>query len=202
MTQGIDIKFDDFPPKSTNNRQRLFSTEENQAVDDEIQNLLRKQVVKKSEPEEGQYVSPIFVVEKKDGSHRMILNLKCLNVNVEYQKFKMESILTALSLVTPNCFFASIDLRDAYYSVPVDQHYQKYLKFTWRGQLYCFLAAPMGLGPVPRIFTKLTKPVLADLHDKGHMITSFIDDSMLVGRTEEETVSCVVDTVHLFDSLG
>ena len=60
----------------------------------------------------------------------------------------------------------------------------------------------MGLAPVPRKFTKLTKPILAHLHDLGHVITSFIDDSLLVGQTEEDIVHSVTDTIKVFDSLG
>lgn len=60
----------------------------------------------------------------------------------------------------------------------------------------------MGLAPVPRKFTKLTKPILAHLHDLGHVITSFIDDSLLVGHTKADIVHSVTDTIKIFDSLG
>ena len=38
---------------------------------------------------------------------------------------------------------ASVDLKDAYYSVPMSIHAQKYLKFTWQGNLYQLMAYPM-----------------------------------------------------------
>jgi hypothetical protein len=54
----------------------------------------------------------------------------------------------------PRCFMASVDLKDAYYSVPASASDQKYLKFT------CF---PNGLACCPRLYTKLLKPVYASL---------------------------------------
>jgi hypothetical protein len=54
----------------------------------------------------------------------------------------------------------SIDLKDAYYSIPVAAEDQKYLKFIWREKLYVFTSLPMGLTSSPRIFTKVLKPVL------------------------------------------
>ena len=61
----------------------------------------------------------------------------------------------------------------------------------------------MGLAPVPRKFTKLTKPILAHLHDLGHVITSFKDNSFLVGQTEEDIVHNVTDTsIKVFDPLS
>ena len=41
----------------------------------------------------------------------------------------MDSITTALLLMTKECWMASQDLKDAYYSVSIGQGYQKYPKF-------------------------------------------------------------------------
>ena len=85
--KGLKIKFDGNPMMCSQKEQRYFSENENHAVDEETEKLLKKKVIQKSCQETGQVVSPIFVREKKDGSHRMILNLKDLNQQVEYQKF-------------------------------------------------------------------------------------------------------------------
>jgi ribosomal protein S7 len=69
---------------------------------------------------EGEFISTIFIRAKKDGSHRLILNLKYLNTNVEYHNFKIKTLQSAVALMRPGCHMASIDLRDAYYSVPID----------------------------------------------------------------------------------
>lgn len=44
--------------------------------------------------------------------------------------------------------------------------------------------------------------MLTYLNDLGHVITSFIDDSLLVGQMVEEVWENVKDTVKIFDSLG
>ena len=66
---------------------------------------------------------------KKDGSKWMILNLKRLNKFVEYKHFKMESLQNVLELIRPGFYMASIDLKDAFYSVPVYKNHQTYLTF-------------------------------------------------------------------------
>ena len=110
----------------------------------------------------------------------MILNLKYLNESIQYHHFKMEMLDSATRLMSRDCFMASIDFKDAYYSVPIHLSFQKYLKFMFRDQLYCVTAFANGLAPCPRLFTKLMKPVLAELRKNGIMITGFIDDSLLV----------------------
>ena len=72
---------------------------------------------------------------KKDGKYRMILNLKRVNSHVIYHYFKMDTLLSAMAMMRPNCFIVSVDLKDAYYSVPVYPEDYKYLKFQ---QIHCF----------------------------------------------------------------
>ena len=96
-------------------------------------------------------ISPIFITPKKDGSSRVIFNLKGLNEFVCYNHFKMDNLETGIKLLRPGCFMTPIDLKDAYYSIPVAPECQKYLKFTWKGTLYCFTCLRMSLTSSPSL---------------------------------------------------
>jgi len=146
--------------------------------------------------------SPIFVANKKDGSYRMVLNLKSFNQHIEYQHFKMDSLWTAIRLMTPSCYMASVDLKDACYSVPIAESHQKYLKFEWKNMLYQFTCFLNGLAFCPRKFTKPMKPVFATLRQLGHLSSGYIDDSWLMGSVWNDCAKNVVDTVKLLHSLG
>lgn len=102
----------------------------------------------------------------------------------------------------PNFYLASVDLKDAYYSVPFAYCDQKYLKFEWMGQLDEFTYFPNGLTFCPRKFTKLLKPVYATLRQSGHLSSSYVDDSYLQGDDLKDYVTSVIATIELFDSLG
>ena len=67
----------------------------------------------------------------------------------------------------PNRWMAVLDLKDAYYSVPIRTEDRKYLRFEYEGQLYEFVFLPDGPSSAPRIFTKLLKPALARLREDG-----------------------------------
>ena len=105
-------------------------------VNYEIAKLASYKVIRKTTPERGEFVSGFFAREKKDGSLRVILNLKSLNNYVPYKKFRMETFNKALTLITPNCYMASIDIYHAYFSVPIASQDQKFLKFKWVDDLY------------------------------------------------------------------
>ena len=44
----------------------------------------------------------------------------------------MHGLKEILKMVEKNCFMAFLDIKDAYYSIPVAESSQKYLKFIWK----------------------------------------------------------------------
>ena len=88
--------------------------------------MLHKRIIRETTHESTEFVSPIFIVKKPDGGTRLILNLKELNEFIRYEHFKMDGINTIINMVTRNCFMATIDLKDAYYSVGISRLFQKF----------------------------------------------------------------------------
>jgi len=200
---GYKIEWINEPPYQTvAPYQNLMSLNEQQAIDDEIVRLLGKKVLVESKHEEGEFISTIFTRPKRTGGFRMILNLSKLNDYVEYHHFKMDTLESVMKLVDPDCYMASIDLKDAYYSVPIHRDDQKYLKFKWKGVLYQFTALPNGLSSGPRIFTKLLKVPFSHLRKQGHIVTGYIDDTLIIGQSTDQTVAAVNETVRILSDLG
>lgn len=181
--------------------QRFNSIEEN-IIAAEILRLCEKGVLEETTHCKGEFIPPIFTRHKKDGTYRLILNLKEFNENVEYHHFKMESIQSVINMVTPNCFMASIDIKDAYSSVPIAPEHPKYLRFQWKGKLLQYTCFPNGLACCPRLFTKLLKPAYASLRQTGDEIVPFIDDSCLQSGKEQECWQSVKKTALLLQDLG
>ena len=78
--QNFEIEFNDgINPISCRHFSDHFSPHESQVIDNEIQKLLNIGVIKEVEHHPEEFISPIFVIPKKDGEYRMILNLKELN---------------------------------------------------------------------------------------------------------------------------
>ena len=180
-----------------------FNDTESAIIDSEIVKLLNKGVIVEAPHSQGEFVSSIFLRLKKNGvDYRMILNLKELNKSIVYRHFKMDSLKTATDLMTQGCFMASVDIKDAYYTVPIATEHQKYLKFMWRIKLYQYTCQPTGLASAPRIFTKLLKPVFNVLRQEGYLSSSYIDDCYLQGASYGECYDNVQETVMLLRELG
>jgi hypothetical protein len=197
--RGADIELASFPWQNVKPKQIEFTAAEAAFVENELAKLLAKQIVVECSRSPGDFISNIFLRPKKDGSHRVILNLKRLNEELYYHHFKMESLNSALNLLRLGCFMCSIDLKDAYYTVPIDQKYVKYLKFEYGGKIYKFTCMPNGLSSAPRIFTMLSKPVFSYLRKQGFHNTVYIDDSLLIGYSLSDcqrNVKATVDAVR------
>ena len=77
-----------------------------------------------------------------------------------YWHFKIDNLSTVLNMVSQDCYMTSIDLADAYYTVPVLCMDQKYLLFQFEGNLCkytCFQMASHQLQEyLPKYLGRLT----------------------------------------------
>ena len=96
---------------------------------------------------------------------------------------------------------ASIDLKDAFYSVPVHKNHQAYLTFFVEEYLK-FVCMPNGYGTAMRIFTKISKILFSILREKGFLSVVYAGDSYLQGDDYEGCYSNVLNPIEILRSLG
>ena len=198
---GLKLEFSDEKPIKHSIHTSKFNKIEEAAIEAEIDKLLHKKVIVPTDPYGG-FTSGVFTRPKKDGSLRFILNLKNLNKFVGYKHFKMESIYNVFDLITPGAYMASVDLKDAFFSIPIFNNHQQYLKFCFNNITYKFTCMPNGYGPAMRVFTKVLKAPFAYLREKNHVSVVYVDDTWLLGSTYEECLDNVMDTIDLLRALG
>ena len=211
FVRGVSVTFESgFPPESIITPEIKFSDEEKVAIHRELTQFLKKGIVKVapvdlSRPDfssEKLFITNVFLRSKPDGSARTILNLKKLNMHVKKIHFKMETLKSTLKLVRRNCVFAKVDLKDAYYSVPINERHKQYFRFRFEGQIFEYQCLPQGYTDAPRVFTKLTKPLMSILRNQGYVNSIYIDDILLTGSSSDELHENIERTIRLFDSAG
>ena len=95
-----------------------------------------------------------------------------------------------------------IDLKDAYLTVPIWKNHQKYLRFLWKGSMLEFGCLPFGLGTAPRVFTKLMKPVVGALRQRGIRLIIYLDDLLIMTESHDQALHHAASTLNLLEGLG
>ena len=114
----------------------------------------------------------------------------------------METISTILCLIRPNCFMAKVDIKDAYYSIPILEEHQKLLKFLHKNVLYKFMALRNGYTEGPRKFTKALKPPLSNIRKQGVIVAGYFDDLITLTITNGVCIQNILKIISSLDSLG
>ncbi|KAJ8909370.1 hypothetical protein NQ315_008936 [Exocentrus adspersus] len=179
-----------------------FTEAEIEHLMESINKLLNDGAIVRCAPAPDQFLSRFFLADKANGGKRFILNLKGLNKFIEAPHFKMEDFRTALRLVARDAHMATIDLKDAYFLLPVDEHSRKYLRFEFRSVLYEFTCLPFGLAIAPYVFTKLLKPVLAKIRSLGITCINYLDDFFIIEESFDVCLNNVKTVVGILESLG
>ena len=148
------------------------------------------------------FLSQLFMVPKKDGGQRPIINLKKLNSFVQTEHFKMEGIHMLKDLLKPGDWMTKVDLKDAYFMIPVTTDHRKLLQFKWLGETYQFNCLPFGLSSAPWVFTKTTKPIVAILRTMGLRMIMYIDDILILSETESLSREQTAGLIFLLENLG
>ena len=150
-----------------------WSAQERVKIGGLINLLLGKGAIEKCDPHPQQFLSRIFVIPKSDGSDRLILNLRELNSSIQTEHFKLEDGKTVRQLLNRGSFYPSIDLKDAYHLIPVSY-----------------------------VFTKLMKPVMTSLRERGYVSVIYLDDILLFGNSVHKCQINIQVTCQLLESLG
>lgn len=179
-----------------------WSLKEQNLISNSIENMLKSGALSKVQASKSQFLSKYFLIPKKDGTFRFILNLKNLNQYIKTSHFKLEDHRVVARLLDRNYFMAKIDLREAYFLVPVHESYKKYLRFSFNGNLYEYNCLCFGINCAPMIFTKLLKPVMYYLRKKGFLSVLYLDDFLLLSDSYRKCKLNVSQTISVLERLG
>jgi hypothetical protein len=170
--------------------------------DKEVEDLIRKRAITEVVDGSEGFVCSLFVIPKKSGGFRPIINLKPLNRFIRYEHFKMENLESARFLLRKGDWMAKLDLKDAYLTVPVHPSHQKFLRFQWKGRIFQFSCLAFGLAPAPRIFTKILKVVMGFLRKKGLRLIIYLDDILILNTSRERVIADLEVVIELLQRLG
>ncbi len=124
---GYTIQFARRPPKFSGILETAVAVRDATVLRDEIAVLLAKDAIEPVPPAEMRqgFYSPYFIVPKKGGGRRPILDLRVLNWALHELPFKMLMQKRIVKCIQPWDWFAAIDLKDAYFHVSIRPRHRR-----------------------------------------------------------------------------
>ena len=203
IVKGYKIPFVQRPTQTYHPQTQPTDPIDDLLISTEISHFpLEKGAIEEVDMSQLHYSNSLFLVAKRSGGKRPVINLPPLNRIVPNQNFRMESILLLKDILKPNSFLTKIDLKDAFYSIPIAKMSRKYLQFIYHNKLYQFCILPFGISTAPRVFSKILKPVIALLRTRGISLIIYLDDLLIATGTYIDCLNHMKQVISLLESLG
>ena len=173
-----------------------------QALRQEVEAMLAKGALEIARDPGPGFYSRLFLVEKATGGWRPVIDLSHLNDFVQLTPFKMETVASVLLSVIEGDFLASLDLKDAYFQIPIHGSSRKLLRFMSEGRVYQFKALCFGLSTAPQVFTRVFAAVSAWAHARGIRLLRYLDDWLVLSSSEKKAKESIRELLSLCRTLG
>ncbi|GFW30396.1 retrovirus-related Pol polyprotein from transposon 17.6 [Trichonephila clavipes] len=123
--------------------------------------------------------------QEKDGSSRMCIDYRKLNQKLVKDKFPLPIIENVLDTLQEAKVYSTLDLRNGFFHVDVDEDCRKYTSFIVPDGQFEFNKVPFRLSTSPGVFQRYVSSIFRDLTRKG-IVISYLDDLVIPAKNEQE----------------
>ncbi|GFY02721.1 retrovirus-related Pol polyprotein from transposon 297 [Trichonephila clavipes] len=163
-------------------RSRRLSLPEKREVEKQIDEWLEQGIIRESRSD---FSSPVVVCKKKDGTMRLCIDYRKLNKKIVKDRYPLPIIEEVLDKLGNGKIFTTLDLKNAFFHVDVDEASRKYTAFVTETGQYEFLKVPSGLSISSNYFQRYINYVFRELLRDGTLII-YLDDIIIPATDEKE----------------
>ncbi|XP_030767447.1 uncharacterized protein LOC115891183 [Sitophilus oryzae] len=172
----LNIDTGDAPPF----KRRPFSMSPYMAkiLNDELDEMLQLGVI---EPSKSPYCSPVLLVKKANGEYRFCFDGRPLNEVTKHDCYPLPNVERILSSLRNSKFISSIDLRKAFWQIPLDERSKEKTAFAVVGRgFFQFVTMPFGLRNAAQTQQRLVDAIFSPKFEP-HIFT-YLDDILVISE--------------------
>lgn len=168
-----------------------------QELDRQINELQKAGIIKESQ---SPYSSPAFLVSKKDGGYRLVVDYRRLNDKIIPDKYPLPLIQTIFDSLENSTYFSTLDISQAFFQQKLTEDCQQKVAFiTYRGQ-FSFTRLPFGLKTSPNAFQRAINKAFNDLLYSSIVI--YLDDILSFAPDFEKQYVSLEKTLQRIEATG
>ena len=162
-----------------------------------IQGLLDAKLIRQSE---SAYSSPVCLVRKKSGKLRMTIDYRQPNRRVIPDAYQIPKIEELFNSMHGSQFFTVVDLKGAFFQIPLREEDKKYSAFSTPFGPYEFERMPQGLKSSPAQIQRVVEKCLGDC-SLGEAV-AYIDDIVIHAPTREMCIERTIKVLRRVRDFG
>lgn len=150
-------------------------------VEEQINRLLREDIIERVEGPTP-WVSPVVPVVKDSGKFRLCVDMRRANQAIVRERFPLPVLEEVLDKISGSNWFSTLDIRDAYHQIELDEKSREITTFVIDSGLYRYKRLMFGLSCAPEMFQRILRTILQDCEGAEN----FLDDIIIHGKTREQ----------------
>ena len=168
------------------------------AVNKELDEMLAHGIV---EPSNSPWSSPIVLVRKKDGNYRFCVDFRKVNSVTTRDASPLPFVTNTLDKLRDACYLSSLDVKSAYWQVPVTEESRPITAFVVPGRgLFQFKRMPFGLHNAPATWQRLIDRVLGV--DLEPYVFVYLDDIVVVTHSFDKHIEVLREVFRRLRAAG
>lgn len=165
-------------------RSRRLPESEKDEFNRQIDNWLEEGIIRRSQSD---YSSPVVLVTKKDGTKRICIDYRQLNKKIIKDRYPLPLIEDQIDQLQETKVFTTLDLKNGFFHVPIDENSRKYTAFITAFDHFEFCRVPFELCNSPAVFARFINVVFEELKRKKIVLT-YMDDLIIPAKDENEAL--------------
>ena len=144
--------------------------------------------VKLVDKKDARHLVPWFIISKLDGNqtkHRLISDCREINSYSIAKHFKMDHWQVIFPFLKKGMYGAKIDLKDAYFHLPLEEKLRPYVTLKVGDQFYQFNSACFGLNTLPQQWMSIMGVFSKKWRKRGIMVYIYLDDILVLNSSKE-----------------
>ena len=189
-----------------NDKKHRNKNKNNELAHQYVQKLLEAKIIEKTV--KGKFISNCTIIPKANGEGRLIVNYKKISKFLRPPKIFLPSVFKLKNLLVKNeslekIYFMKIDLKNAFFNIPLNEKARHITTFNFNGNYYRFRKMPFGLSIAPFACQTLSNCIVNWCRQRDPTIKCWahLDDFLFFGQDSAKLKTLVHEVVKKLESV-